>query len=181
MPTLTLNICAQIAFAKVRRALIIEERRLQLSGHARSVLIGFGLSCALLSVQIALAATARQRGRRIGASHICGAASAVASIRFLIARALQHHDWLPIAQIGLIDQDGLAKLMLQHFAHNMKVGRRFPARLKLTAARHAVALTAKLHVIRYGLSRKLGNHSMHKVFSVDIQIFSYCSLTIRPA
>jgi len=87
------------------------------------------------------------RGIQIGGR----GSGAAAPIRFLIARPLQNDHGLPIAQIRLIHENGLAKLVLQHLTHNVEVGGGLPAGLQLAAAGHSMALAAELHVVGNGL------------------------------
>lgn len=134
---LTLYIRAQIALTKIRRALIVEERRLQLSCHARCVLIRIRLARAAFAVAVALRVATLEQARHIGNHHIAtgtdsttattatatatAAAAAIAAIRLLVARALQHHHRFTVPQIRLIHQYGLAELMLQYTADNMEI------------------------------------------------------------
>lgn len=156
LPILTLYIGAQITLTKVGRTLIVEERRLQLSCHAHSVLIRIWLARATFGVPVALCVATLEQARHIGDCHIAigtnsADSSAIATVGLLVACSLQHHHRLTVAQIRLIHQYCLAELMLQHSAHNMKIRCRFPAGLQLAAARHAVALATELHVVGDGL------------------------------
>lgn len=95
-----------------------------------------------------------QRPRSINSVQIGGQGSrAAASVRLLVPGPFQDDNRLAIAQIRLIHENGLAELMLQHLAHNVEVGGGLPAGLQLTAAGHAMALAAELHVVGDGLNR----------------------------
>lgn len=93
---LTLYICAQITLTKVGRALIVEERRLQLSCHARSVLIRIRLARATFpGVPVALCVATLEQARHIGDCHIAigtdatdSSSTTVATVGFLVACSL---------------------------------------------------------------------------------------------
>lgn len=56
-----------------------------------------------------------------------------------------------IAHVRLIDEDGIAECVLQHFANDTKFRGTFPTSFQRTTAWHAVAFTTNLHIIRNGL------------------------------
>lgn len=141
---LTQNLCTAISFAEVRRALIVKQRQLHslrmLTALARIALLAL-CHVRYLSVRAILQSPTTVRPLRTPL-----AAGTAALFRPQRCGPARNHQRRPVALVRLVHQHGAPEHLLQGGADHMEIGRRLPARFHLTAARHAVAFAADLHV-----------------------------------
>lgn len=114
---------AGVSLAKVGRLLVVEQ---------------LGRQVALASVLAAAIFDALASPTTFG---LAVPRSATAFEAFLLDQQRQ-----AVAQIRLVDHDGLAKTLLEGVAYEPEFGRRFPTSFQLAAARHAVTFAAYLHL-----------------------------------